>query len=140
MISGNSCFHYLLLGGLITGTGHILEKSSHPAWSNDEKTFRNIDGDEWKVRQLWVFLAGSFSACSSIVDGMGASMMSGLLFKYFVFFGMFAGKWIIDRRAEIKVSYVALIKRYPWHTLAGGLFVFVSNSLAVYAMQTELRR
>ncbi|GIO05829.1 membrane protein [Brevibacillus reuszeri] len=84
----------------------------------------------------WVFLAGSFSACSSIVDGMGASMMSGLLFKYFVFFGMFAGKWMIDRRAEIKVSYVALIKRYPWHTLAGGLFVFVSNSLAVYAMQT----
>ncbi|WP_289141944.1 EamA family transporter [uncultured Brevibacillus sp.] len=25
---------------------------------------------------------------------------------------------------------------YLWHTLVGGLFVFVSNSLAVYAMQT----
>lgn len=84
----------------------------------------------------WVFLAGSFSAFSSVMDGMGASMMSGLLFKYMVFIGMFAGKWIIDRRAQTKVSYLSLVKRYPWHTLAGGLFVFVSNALAVYAMQT----
>ncbi|KZE47170.1 hypothetical protein AV540_20455 [Brevibacillus parabrevis] len=84
----------------------------------------------------WVFLAGSFSACSSVVDGMGAAMMSGLLFKYVVFFGMFAGKWLIDRRAARKVSYLALLKKYPWHTLAGGIFVFISNSLAVYAMQT----
>ncbi|RNB79141.1 hypothetical protein EDM59_28250 [Brevibacillus nitrificans] len=84
----------------------------------------------------WVFMAGSFSACSSVLDGMGASMMSGLLFKYFVFIGMFLGKWVLDRRAQSKVSYVDLAKRYPWHTLAGGLFVFVSNSLAVYAMQT----
>lgn len=84
----------------------------------------------------WVFLAGSCSALSSVMDGMGASMMSGLLFKYVVFIGMFAGKWIIDRRAHSHVSYRSLAKRYPWHTLAGGLFVFVSNSLAVYAMQT----
>ncbi|MED4584454.1 DMT family transporter [Brevibacillus choshinensis] len=84
----------------------------------------------------WVFMAGSFSALSSVLDGMGASMMSGLLFKYFVFIGMFAGKWILDRRAQTKVSYFSLVKRYPWHTLAGGIFVFVSNSLAVYAMQT----
>ncbi|MED4784398.1 DMT family transporter [Brevibacillus choshinensis] len=84
----------------------------------------------------WVFMAGSFSALSSVLDGMGASMMSGLLFKYFVFIGMFSGKWILDRRAQTKVSYFSLVKRYPWHTLAGGIFVFVSNSLAVYAMQT----
>ena len=50
--------------------------------------------------------------------------------------GMFAGKWLIDRRAARKVSYLALLKKYPWHTLAGGIFVFISNSLAVYAMQT----
>ncbi|QRG66586.1 DMT family transporter [Brevibacillus choshinensis] len=84
----------------------------------------------------WVFMAGSCSALSSVLDGMGASMMSGLLFKYVVFIGMFAGKWILDRRAQAGVSYFSLLKRHPWHTLAGGLFVFVSNSLAVYAMQT----
>lgn len=98
------------------------------------KEFRHIVQD-WK-NMKWVFLAGSFSASSSVIDGMGAAMMSGLLFKYVVLIGMFAGKWLIDRREQINVSYVALMKKYPWHTLAGGLFVFASNALAVYAMET----
>ncbi|MGG2482180.1 MULTISPECIES: SMR family transporter [Brevibacillus] len=90
---------------------------------------------DWS-RMKWVFLAGAFSACSSMIDGMGAAMMSGLLFKYVVFIGMFAGKWMIDKRTETKTDYLSLVKRYPVQTAAGGLFVFISNSLAVYAMQT----
>jgi len=34
------------------------------------------------------------------------------------------------------LSYLSLLKRYRWETIAGGLLVFVSNSFAVYAMET----
>ncbi|WP_243014740.1 EamA family transporter [Brevibacillus borstelensis] len=46
---------------------------------------------DWS-RMKWVFLAGAFSACSSMIDGMGAAMMSGLLFKYVVFIGYVRGE------------------------------------------------
>ncbi|OIK16001.1 hypothetical protein BIV60_06855 [Bacillus sp. MUM 116] len=84
----------------------------------------------------WVFLAGSFSALSSVLDGMGAAHMSGLLFKYFVYVGMFVGKLIIDRITKLEVSYFPLVKKYPIPLIIGGLFVFISNALAVYAMET----
>ncbi|WP_286228739.1 EamA family transporter [Neobacillus mesonae] len=84
----------------------------------------------------WVFLTGTFSALSSVLDGMGAALMSGLLFKYLVYLGMFIGKWLIDRILRVEVSYLSLIKKYPIQLLIGGLFVFISNALAVYAMET----
>nr|WP_066383783.1 EamA family transporter [Neobacillus mesonae] len=62
--------------------------------------------------------------------------MSGLLFKYLVYLGMFIGKWLIDRILRVEVSYLSLIKKYPIQLLIGGLFVFISNALAVYAMET----
>ncbi|WP_144548587.1 EamA family transporter [Bacillus sp. X1(2014)] len=88
------------------------------------------------VNLKWVFLAGSFSALSSVLDGMGAALMSGLLFKYFVFIGMFIGKLMVDKITKLGVSYLFLIKKYPLYLVIGGLFVFISNALAVYAMET----
>lgn len=130
----------LLFGATVAWTGYlgILVIVAGVVFMNQRsfslREFSHLLKDWGNMR--WVFLAGAFSACSSVVDGMGAAIMSGLLFKYMVFIGMFAGKWLIDRRAHGKVDYFSLMKRYPWHTLAGGAFVFVSNSLAVYAMQS----
>ncbi|MDN3016924.1 DMT family transporter [Paenibacillus sp. BSR1-1] len=84
----------------------------------------------------WVFMAGSLSALSSVLDGMGAAQMSGILFKYFVFVGMFLGKLTIDRVTKLEVSYFPLVKKYPIPLIVGGLFVFISNASAVYAMET----
>lgn len=84
----------------------------------------------------WILLAGTFSALSSVIDSMGAALMSGLFFKYIVYIGMFGGKWLIDRKFYPNVSYMKLLRKYPRETLAGGVFVFISNAFAVYAMET----
>lgn len=84
----------------------------------------------------WIFLAGTFSGISSVIDSLGAAVMSGLFFKYIVYVGMFLGKWAIDQINNRTFSYRELLRKYPRETIAGGLFVFVSNSFAVYAMET----
>ncbi|WP_223590557.1 DMT family transporter [Neobacillus bataviensis] len=119
------------IGILIIIIGILFINQSSFAINGVQKMFR---GDISKLK--WVFLAGSFSALSSVFDGMGASLMSGLLFKYFVFIGMFIGKLIVDRIQKINVSYISLVKKYPIKLFIGGLFVFVSNAFAVYAMES----
>lgn len=83
----------------------------------------------------WIFLAGFFSATGNISDAFGVQHTSGILFKYFAFIGMFAGKWLIDRKVQPELSHIAILKRYPIAILIGGLFVFASNSLTTYCMK-----
>jgi drug/metabolite transporter (DMT)-like permease len=84
----------------------------------------------------WALLTGIFIACYNVSDGMGALIMSGFLFKYVVFIGMFIGKWFIDHKLISNVSYISLFKKYPIETFLAGLLVFGANSLVVYAMES----
>jgi drug/metabolite transporter (DMT)-like permease len=84
----------------------------------------------------WALLTGVLTVCYTVCDGMAAQMTSGFLYKYFVTVGMFAGKWVVDRRAKRQVSYMGLLKRHPVASLVAGVLVFGANSLAVYAMQS----
>jgi drug/metabolite transporter (DMT)-like permease len=85
---------------------------------------------------LWAFLAGLCTACYNVSDGLGAALMSGILFKYVVFIGMFLGKAALNARRPHRTSYRELLRRHPWATLIAGLLVFGANSAAVYAMQS----
>ncbi|GAX90348.1 DMT family transporter [Effusibacillus lacus] len=84
----------------------------------------------------WALVAGLFTACYNVSDSYGALTMSGILFKYVVFIGMFLGKMMLDLRTRPANTYWTLATKYPVLTLAAGFLLFGANSLAVYAMQT----
>jgi drug/metabolite transporter (DMT)-like permease len=84
----------------------------------------------------WAFLAGIFSAGYNLSDSMAAQEMSAILFKYAVFVGLFAGKFLLDSRRSGFRSHLALFRQHPWAALAAGMLVFGANAIAVYAMQT----
>lgn len=84
----------------------------------------------------WALVTGSCTACYSVADGMGAAIMSPILFKYIVFVGMCAGKLLYDHRFAHRVSYLQLVRRYPVESVIGGALVFGVNAMVVSAMRS----
>lgn len=85
----------------------------------------------------WAFLAGIANGVAITFDSWGASLMSGVLFKYVVFIGIFIGKVWMDSRQDIKWgSYKRLLKLYPGKAIIGGILTFGVNAIAQYALQT----
>jgi drug/metabolite transporter (DMT)-like permease len=82
----------------------------------------------------WAFIAGSINGCALTFDSMGAVMMSGILFKYVVFIGIFIGKIIMDKK-PFPVYYKAFCS-YPGKAVIGGLFTFGANAATQYALQS----
>lgn len=84
----------------------------------------------------WALLTGSFTACYNVSDSFGAQLTSGLLFKYIVFFGMFLGKWGLERGKPRTITPLALFKKHPVATILAALLIFGANGIGVYAMQS----
>lgn len=84
----------------------------------------------------FAFLAGIFSAGYNLIDSMAAQEMSAVLYKYAVFVGLFAGKFVLDSRRGGCRSHLSLFRQHPWAALAAGILVFGANAIVVYAMQT----
>jgi drug/metabolite transporter (DMT)-like permease len=82
----------------------------------------------------WAFLAGAINGCALTFDSIGATMMSGILFKYFVFIGMLGGKYIIDQKPFR--AYYDVFLNHRSKALIGGIFTFGANAATQYALQT----
>lgn len=85
----------------------------------------------------FALLTGICTAIYSICDSEGAVVMSPILYKYVVFIGLCIGKLIIDNSPiqGQKQSYAAIIKKYRYRTVIGGILVFGVNAIVVYTMK-----
>lgn len=82
----------------------------------------------------WAFLAGAFNGGAITFDSLGAGMMSGVLFKYIVFIGMFLGKMMMDRISIYEYKRVFLLHKRK--AVIGALFIFGANAVTQYALES----
>jgi drug/metabolite transporter (DMT)-like permease len=82
----------------------------------------------------WAFLAGAINGGAITFDSMGAAMMSGVLFKYIVFFGIWLGKMAMDRISFHEYKRVFLL--YRSKAVIGAFFTFGANAATQYALQS----
>lgn len=97
--------------------------------------------ESWKFRieagSRWAFIAGIINGFAVSIDSWGATLMSGVLFKYVVFIGIFLGKLVMNQKQVRGLhTYVQLFRAYPNKVIIGGVLTFGANAISQFALQT----